>query len=181
MRVAQIEVLRQPAQIFGVTEEQKAARRQRAREAGHDLLRVVRREIHQHVAAKDDVEALGCPRVIRHQVALFETHTVSNGLRQQVVPTLDPEMLVLNVLGRFAQGPARVASLARALQSLGVQVHRVDRDPPSVGLPRALASGWRGCTLLRLTSNPADNSRNCRLAARASSRAGNATSANARN
>src|SRR5688500_12621217 len=57
VRVAQVESMRQPAQGFGVTQEQKATRSERSRQPRDDADRLFGLEVHQDVPAEHDVEA----------------------------------------------------------------------------------------------------------------------------
>src|SRR5437868_5936328 len=50
--VPELEVERETAQVFSVTEEQVSPRSERARETVHHARGVLRREVHEHVAAE---------------------------------------------------------------------------------------------------------------------------------
>ena len=58
MAVAEVEFRRDPAQRFRISEEEESTRGERARNASDDEPHRVRGEVHDDVAAEDDVERL---------------------------------------------------------------------------------------------------------------------------
>src|SRR5579863_10459570 len=56
--------LRSPAQRLGMTETEKAVGREHAGEPGDDLVEYPGGEVHGHIAAKDNVEAVVTPKAV---------------------------------------------------------------------------------------------------------------------
>ena len=76
MRMAKVEPGRDPPQCFRVTEEQKSSWKQRPADAAHDATRCFGREVHQHIATKDQVTGERLPEqgVFIDEVTLLEAH-----------------------------------------------------------------------------------------------------------
>src|SRR5665213_1492851 len=82
-----MKILRNTAQGFGMPEKQKPTGRQAGRDARNDGLRNLRREIHDDVAAKYDVERLRLPEggVGSGKVSLLERHHAADlGIENKV-------------------------------------------------------------------------------------------------
>ncbi len=73
-----------------MAQKQEPGRRQAARHTGDDGSRRLRREIHENVAAEDDVEGAGLPerRVVCDEIAFLERHHVPDCAVEEILPAL---------------------------------------------------------------------------------------------
>ncbi|KAI1692929.1 bacterial regulatory protein, tetR family domain-containing protein [Ditylenchus destructor] len=81
LRLPQRERIGVAAQRLGMSDEEHASRRQRAGQVADGLAQGGRLQVHEHIAAKDDVETIRRPegRIGQAEVALLETHALADG------------------------------------------------------------------------------------------------------
>ena len=90
VRVAKVKVVGDAAQRFGMSEEQKSTGRERRAQTRDRRAHLLRREIHQNVAAEDHVVGRRLPqrRVVTRQVCLFELDGAAHTVVQYQFATL---------------------------------------------------------------------------------------------
>ena len=130
--MAEVKVTGEPAQRLGVTQEEVPAGHQRARDAPQHPLRALGREVHEDVAAEDDVVGLRPPQrgVVLDQVPLLEPHEGSRGVGQHGLAPLGPEPAARHLGIGLPESPGGEASAGRLFEDCRVDVDAEDRDVP---------------------------------------------------
>ena len=123
-----------------MSEEQVTAGHERLRNSADQALRIFRGEIHQHVAAEDDVITVRSPQpgVVHCQIALFEVNRAADRFIEQVVATRGAKPATLHRRGCFAQCPGGIARTPGLVDDCRVDVHAGNVDVPGRGI-RCLA------------------------------------------
>ena len=125
-----MEALRQPPQCLGVSQEQKSPRGKRAFDPRGQSLGLLRREVHHHVAAEDDVEPVRLPKkgIVINEVAFLDTHHGTDFVIEDVVPTTGVKPPISHILPVSREvTTARTGRVGRA-RSEGVHVNAGHND-----------------------------------------------------
>ena len=141
IRMAKMELGRDPPQCFRMTEEQKSARAQRLPDATNHATGRFAREVHQHIATKDQVAGQRRPerRVFIDQVALLEAHHLLDLRRKHEVRTVCLKIAPPAVLRCRPQRPFGVAGLGRLDEDHRVDVNANDLHIPIIEIGQGLA------------------------------------------
>ena len=101
VRVAEMKILRQAAKCLRVAEKQKPTRNERQANTLHDLAHRLGREVHDDVAAEDNVVACRRPkrRVRVEEIPLLEADHRLHVRIEDEVATLGAEVATANVVG----------------------------------------------------------------------------------
>ena len=136
-----MELGRDSPQCFRVTEEQKPARKQRLADTAHDAAGCLRREVHQHIATKDQVAGERLPEqwVFIDQVALLEAHHLLDFRRKHEVRTVFPKIAASALIRCRPQRPFGVAGLGRLEEDRRVDVKANDLHVPGGQVGQGLA------------------------------------------
>ena len=107
VRVSQMEVGRKPTQRFGVSQEQVTAWAEDGGEPADERSRVGGREVHEQVAAKDDVLGFGLPQVevLIGKVAGVEPYGVPRRVVQNEFAAFGPKPSSLHIERRVSRVP----------------------------------------------------------------------------